>query len=469
MSGGPNDNWLLRSFYVCLIASVLAFVVTYALNELGVDVKVFNPLSDLMANDDREVSDIDEPYTIAVDSVIAGQLPLDTLGYESVLEGDSTIEINEEENSPTWKEPIETSSPLVDFSADQDAKSRFIGLLENAINTPLYIAFIGDSFIEGDIFVGDFRHLLQKNYGGAGVGYVPVTSPTARFRTSIKHQFDGDWKSQTMLHQGVYTLTGHWDCLDGEGRVSYTIPSKSTNAGGVAFMKMVYESDAPSIVTTIINDSVVLSKELQPTGLGALALLNEQYSGIKTIAIEAKSKHLNIHGVYLDALSGVSVDNMSTRGASGGELVRIADSLIDKMRGIRDYQVIILSFGLNAVAEGEDNDTYHWYYSKMKRSIQHLKRLYPDAIILVMSVSDRATLEDGKAKTLNGVNRIRRHQYNIAKEEGCLFWDTFSVMKEMGGMESFVQKGWAAKDYTHISSAGGRELAKSLYQSLVEE
>ena len=38
----------------------------------------------------------------------------------------------------------------------------------------------------------------------------------------------------------------------------------------------------------------------------------------------------------------------------------------------------------------------------------------------------------------------------------------------MGGIRSFVSKGWAAKDYTHLSSAGGREISKRLVQDLIE-
>lgn len=55
------------------------------------------------------------------------------------------------------------------------------------------------------------------------------------------------------------------------------------------------------------------------------------------------------------------------------------------------------------------------------------------------------------------------------EEEGCLYWDTYKVIQELGGVKNLVEKGWMAKDYTHLSGAGGRQLAKRLYLSLVEE
>ena len=41
---------------------------------------------------------------------------------------------------------------------------------------PVRIAYFGDSFIEADIFTADLRERFQSEFGGCGVGYVPITS-----------------------------------------------------------------------------------------------------------------------------------------------------------------------------------------------------------------------------------------------------------------------------------------------------
>ena len=43
------------------------------------------------------------------------------------------------------------------------------------------IAVFGDSFIEADIFTADLREMLQKQFGGCGVGFVTITSMTSGF------------------------------------------------------------------------------------------------------------------------------------------------------------------------------------------------------------------------------------------------------------------------------------------------
>ena len=38
---------------------------------------------------------------------------------------------------------------------------------------PVRVAFMGDSFVEGDILTADLRELLQDTFSGGGVGFVP--------------------------------------------------------------------------------------------------------------------------------------------------------------------------------------------------------------------------------------------------------------------------------------------------------
>ena len=237
----------------------------------------------------------------------------------------------------------------------------------------------------------------------------------------------------------------------------------------LAESRLLYQSKSASVLTTTINDTIVSSHDLSATADGTLVLWEERGQNISSLNLSVQSDDIDIHGIYLDGSSGVSVDNMSRRGASGGELTRLSDALCSEMSGVRDYRFIILSFGLNALSTEDNGDDYHWYYVKMKKSLEHIEALYPDAVVLLLSVSDRATIEEGNVTTLKGVYKVRAIQKKLAQEEGCLYWDTYKVIQELGGVKNLVEKGWMAKDYTHLSGAGGRQLAKRLYHSLVEE
>lgn len=63
---------------------------------------------------------------------------------------------------------------------------------------PVRIAYFGDSFIEADILTADLREMLQKRYGGRGVGFVPITSATNGFRPTVRHTFAG-WERHSAM------------------------------------------------------------------------------------------------------------------------------------------------------------------------------------------------------------------------------------------------------------------------------
>ena len=61
------------------------------------------------------------------------------------------------------------------------------------------IAWFGDSMVEGDLITCDLRYMLQKRFGGSGVGIVPITSITAGFRQTVQHTFSDNWTSTSIL------------------------------------------------------------------------------------------------------------------------------------------------------------------------------------------------------------------------------------------------------------------------------
>src|SRR5437868_5568993 len=87
------------------------------------------------------------------------------------------------------------------------------------------IGYFGDSMIEGDLLTMDLRAMLQDNFGGSGVGFVPVTSIVAGFRTTITHSFSSNWddvnyKSDDKGTRNLF-LSGHSFFSSGGSVVTY--------------------------------------------------------------------------------------------------------------------------------------------------------------------------------------------------------------------------------------------------------
>ena len=85
--------------------------------------------------------------------------------------------------------------------------------LENNPEKKVRIAYFGDSMTDGDMIVKDLRSDFQAKYGGNGVGFVSITSESAASRSSITHQYSGNWKTQSYLNvkrpRSPFGVNGH--------------------------------------------------------------------------------------------------------------------------------------------------------------------------------------------------------------------------------------------------------------------
>ena len=449
-------NHLYRSFGLLIVGGLLA----YGLSELlvsvgpiaGYRVKEFNPLSDLLDTTAHQSSEaLSIPLQIPDDTTAQSLLPVDSTRSE-VITADTLP-------------PLELSERLMDYSEGQSALRRLRAALREGHSRAVRIAFVGDSFIEGDILVDPFRKALQQTYGGGGVGYVPLTSPVARFRQSIQQRFEGAWletSANKSKSRTLFTLAETFATATATASTSYKLKSATDR------VTLHYVSDTiPVAISYSINGGDQQRVEL-PASYGALTEYTFPHGAVKQLELATEgSDGARFYGVCFDGATGVSVDNYSLRGSSGAKLNAVSSALTAQLSRFRPYDLIILSYGLNVVSAQDNDDSYDWYYAAMAKSIEHIQQLYPNATILLMSLSDRATLREGEIHPLNGVARVLRLQHRLAQRYGLLFWNTHEAMASLGGIKGFVDKGWAAKDYTHISMAGGRQLAKLLTADLI--
>ncbi|WP_298886052.1 hypothetical protein [uncultured Porphyromonas sp.] len=458
-----RKNHLYRSFLLLLVGGLLA----YGLSELlvavgpiaGYHFKGFNPLSDLL---DTTATQSSETLSIPLDESDNHLDPKEALESSTGAIGDST---GRTQVAIDTLPPLEISSRLVDYSEGQSALRRLRAALREGRSRAVRIAFVGDSFIEGDILVEPFRQALQQTYGGQGVGYVPLTSPVARFRQSIQQRFEGAWQETSAnksKSRSLFTLAETFATATATASTSYKLKSAADR------VTLHYVSDSiPVAITYGINGGERQRAEL-PASHGAMAEYTLPQRGVKRVELATEGGDgTRFYGVCFDGITGVAVDNFSLRGSSGIKLNAVSSALTMQLSRFRPYDLIILSYGLNVVSAQDNNDSYDWYYAAMAKSIEHIQQLYPHATILLMSLSDRATLREGEIHPLNGVARVLRIQHRLAQRYGLLFWNTHEAMASLGGIKGFVDKGWAAKDYTHISMAGGRQLAKLLTADLI--
>lgn len=339
------------------------------------------------------------------------------------------------------------------------------------------IAVLGDSYIEGDILTADLRMMLQQQYGGCGVGYVPVTSETYGFRRSVRHSFSG-WDSHKVtdadgsFDRSRETISGEYAIPDSAATVELRGQSRYYSRLDSCDESSIYfRAYAPCTVTASINGSQQRQQfDVQPQHGIQMLTVNGNGSKIGRIrwSVNASGDNYTFYGATMDCSQGIILDCYSMRSTAGHNLLGIPEQNLAEYDKLRHYDLIILMYGLNAITPEITN--YAGYKERMCEVIDHLKRNCPSSGILVVSVGDRCERRDGEMRTMRGVLAMVKYQRLIAAESGVAFWSMFDAMGGEGSIVKMVESSprEANGDYTHINFLGGRRLAGYFYNALLK-
>ena len=333
------------------------------------------------------------------------------------------------------------------------------------------IAVFGDSFIEADIFTADLREMLQKRFGGCGVGFVTITSMTSGYRPTVRHSFGG-WSSHAVTDSVYFDkkkqgISGHYFVpRDGayvelRGQKNYASLLDTCQRASIFF----YNKDSVSLSARVNRDEsknyvIAPSEHLQELEIDG------RIGSIRWTVNHADSTLF--YGLAMDGKKGIILDNFSLRGSSGLSLRGISQQMLKQFNQQRPYDLIILEYGLNVATERGRN--YDNYQKGLLTAIEHLKASFPQAGLLLLSVGDRNyKTENGDLRTMPGVKNLIRYQQNIAAQSGVAFWNMFEAMGGEGSMAKLVhaKPSMANYDYTHINFRGGKHLAGLLYETLI--
>jgi hypothetical protein len=360
--------------------------------------------------------------------------------------------------------------------------------VEKGDKTIVRIAWFGDSLIEGDIIVQDVRSNLQKIFGGAGVGFVPITTNVPGFRKTINFNWSANWKTFSVLDsvkQRVpygplgevfmpHKMTGITDSVAIEheaSRVKYSgVKSELNGLGSLNYVSLIYShADSGDFIFYKLNGGAEKKVDLPVTEKISRLVIN-QNNPVNSIEVRfVPQDTLFIYGFSFEPAKGVVIDNYSLRGSSGIHLSGIKSAVLKQSQKVLGYDLIVLQYGLNVASEKVDD--YSWYERSFGKTVEYLKTNFTSIPILIMSCSDRSIKGEGGYATMSTLPSFISSQRIIAATTHTAFWDLFSAM---GGDSSMIKMAdakpsLANKDYTHFKSSGGRVVANLWVKSLLFE
>ena len=366
----------------------------------------------------------------------------------------------------------------------------FYAALDSASTQPVRVVHYGDSQIEEDRITNVLRERWQKQYGGGGVGLLPLhqTIPTRTIRQWLSINGAVQTAQQGPKRYLVYGLRS----------MSLADSDDYGVMGQVAVMDSTLVEGSEDIVMNIepidkkrkphnyfnrvrlLTDSAYAIKnfELRIMSGDSLNVIKNSELRIKSqdfllpdsttkceIYLQGKG---NVYGVSLETPTGVIVDNIPMRGCSGNIFTKIDSTQLSDFYRETNTRLIILQFGGNMIPQTENPSTISGYVrSTLRQQIRYIRACAPQASILFIGPSDMSTRIDGEMTTYPLVPYMDKLLKKMAEEEQIAYWSMYDAMGGKNSMVHWVEVGLAGSDYVHFTRTGANKIGRMLYEWLM--
>ncbi len=370
--------------------------------------------------------------------------------------------------------PDSLITPIEEFRGD-DFDTPMGRLYEKLLRreSPVRVAFMGDSFVEGDILTADLRELLQDSFSGGGVGFVPFASPFTGFRQTIKTTSKG-WTPYNIMQRksvpepyvGDFFVSGWVAKASAGASTRWDVVQRRRHLEECSRVRLMFLSREDSRIVLRLNDGEQSEFTFEGSDVVRQIVVEEPHISSLEVIVEEGAAGFTALGADFDSTEGVAVDNLSIRSNNGQAMFWSSAAVNAQIHAMRPYDLVILQYGLNIMQP--DRHNYSLYGEQVEKMVRYVESCFPGAAVVVMGVSDRSQRGEQGFVPMSSATDLSAAQRAAAERCRVSFWNTYEVMQRAGGMAEFVARGWAGKDYTHINYAGGREIARALYHALLQ-
>ena len=380
-----------------------------------------------------------------------------------------------------------TSNSFLNSSNSRELTSSYLEGFLNKLYTiaqgkgKLRIAYFGDSMIEGDLITQTLRNQLQRQFGGRGVGFIPINSPIPGFRKTVKHEFSKDWVRYFLLKPDnplrAYGISGEYFTWrnPGDGHypwVKYTASPVYPSIQNFPSVILYYGSMGNTRRSASKSYYVVVDQQ-DTVLLNGRKLVNRaavKKSPSESIHLEFKipEDSAPLFGVSVESQEGIIVDNFPSRGNTGVNLLDISPAVLEEFQEYLDYDLVILQFGLNLIKA--DRMNYTRYENRMKKVVSLFKAKMPGSNILMIGVSDKGTKINGKLNSDPSIPYVINSQAKVAKDQKVAFFNLFEAMGGEGTMIRWAESSppLGKPDYAHFTELGAEKAGFLIYSYLMD-
>ncbi|MCM1530743.1 MAG: hypothetical protein NC048_01640 [Bacteroides sp.] len=323
----------------------------------------------------------------------------------------------------------------------------------------------GGSLIENDYVSGTLRQLMQRDFGGAGVGLLPLFQTNANF-ISVKRS--GKWhvsqpsKSTPRGNFGVYgaslnppPVNAFGQKTADKGFLRIRIPEKLQQQ--TLFLEAVLHDE-------VAGKQIAVTADRHKTPAQVLEVPGQQRytyalpSGAKEVELTLTlSKNACLYALSLNDTTGVCVDNMSVKGYEGAVFSPNNRRFLINQMVLLNTGLVLYQFDGSAALRNKD---YGSYRVLLMKELAYLRMLMPQTPVIVMG-----TASSGDIEQLTDIQR------ECAFACGCVFWN---MNEALGGGNAMAR--WAeaqtplvSRNLSHFTPRGAEWVGKLFYRSFLGE
>lgn len=367
---------------------------------------------------------------------------------------------------------IFANSPLKLYMPDSTYMDALFEALDSARYKHVRIVHYGDSQIEQDRISSGLRELWQQKFGGSGVGANMLCQ--SGWRLAIKQTVSP--KQNGYMRYGSKSLFAKHNAYGPFAQFTEIKDTATVTYEPNSIKKYPHAENYRKVTIYLKGTGVVRIKSKQGETVvlttqkgcdGPQMLYAELKQATNRITVTFKGR-MDVYGVLLDDMNGVSVDNIPMRGCSGTIFTAIDRETMKPYFDNENIQLIIMQYGGNTVPYTKQRKNIDATCEQIARQIDLMHELAPQARIMFIGPSDMATKsKEGGMKTYPMLPELCQALKETAVAHNACYWDMFNVMGGAGSMVKWVKASpqLAGGDYIHFTHKGAEKMGELLYET----
>lgn len=333
----------------------------------------------------------------------------------------------------------------------------------------------GDSAIGNDGIPGAIRMKMQARFGDAGHGFHLLGQPNASYRhQGVRFEEKSPWNHCFIIFgcrekDGHYGLGGTTFESTGGAEIKLSTASKGAMGRKASRFELWYAGmPRGGNIRVKLDDQEPLELATAAEQLEDRWVELKAEDGEHTISVRAAGGgKVRAYGVVLEReVPGVVWDEMSQIGALTRRMLNFdAEHLHSQLRR-RDPNLVVFMFGGNDM---NTQGTMAKYREEYTQVIRLFRAAQEPMACLVMAPLDHGEREGARIVSRPIVSKLVNAQREVAKAEGCAFFDTYQAMGGEGSMGRWVRSNpsLGSGDLAHLTHHGHKVVGGMLYRALV--